>query len=203
MVRVLKVSQAEVEHSLMTKPYGDPLRGSYFLDLGQMMKLLPSPPARLLDLGTGSGWTAELFARCGYAVVGVDVAPDMIQLARRRLASSLDLRFEVCDYEHPFDLGAFDVVIIYDALHHAEDDGGVVANAFRCLRDGGLFITAEPGIGHSATPETREVVAKFGTTERDMPYQRQAALMRAAGFGQVRQYLRLSQFPLEDVSTEA
>src|SRR5262245_48491762 len=104
MVRVLKVSQAEVEHSLMTKPYGDPLRGSYFLDLGQMMKLLPSPPARLLDLGTGSGWTAEFFARCGYGVLGVDVAPDMIELARRRLARSLDLRFEVCDYEARFDL---------------------------------------------------------------------------------------------------
>lgn len=69
------------------------------------MKLLPPPPARVLDLGVGSGWTSEMLARCGYRVVGLDIAPDMIAIARRRITGSLDLRFEVCDYEAPLEPG--------------------------------------------------------------------------------------------------
>ena len=111
------------------------------------MKLLPPPPARVLDLGVGSGWTSEMLARFGYSVVGLDIAPDMIAIARRRITDSLDLRFEVCDYEPPTDLGTFDAVVIYDALHHAEDEQGVLANAFRGLKDGGVFISAEPASG--------------------------------------------------------
>src|SRR5262245_22280906 len=186
MARVLNVPSAEVEHFLMNKPYCDPGRGTYLLDIGQLLKVLPPPPARLLDLGTGSGWTAEILARSGYHVLGLDIAPDMIALARRRASPSLALEFEVCDYEVPFDFGMFDAAVIYDALHHAENEAGVIANAFRSLRDGGVFVTIEPGAGHSQAPETRDVIAKFGTTERDMPYARQAALMRAAGFSLVR-----------------
>lgn len=102
----------------------------------------------------------------------------------------------------PWNLGKFDATVIYDALHHAEDEQGVLANAFRSLKDGGVFISVEPGVGHSTTEATRDVVAKFGTTEKDMPYERQAELLRAAGFVQIRQYMRLSQLPLECVATE-
>ena len=202
MAKMLKVSSAEVEHHLVHKPFADSSRWTYLLDMGQIMKLLPAPPARVLDLGVGSGWTSEIFARCGYSVVGLDIAPDMIAIARRRITGSLDLRFEVCDYEAPSDLGKFDAIVIYDALHHAEDEQGVLANAFRSLKDGGVFISVEPGVGHSTTEATRDVVTKFGTTEKDMPYERQAELLRAAGFVQIRQYLRLSQLSLECVATE-
>jgi SAM-dependent methyltransferase len=202
MAKMLKVSSAEVEHHLVHKPFADASRWTYLLDMGQIMKLLPPPPARVLDLGVGSGWTSEMLARCGYSVVGLDIAPDMIAIARGRITDSLDLRFEVCDYEAPTDLGEFDAVVIYDALHHAEDEQGVLANAFRGLKEGGVFISMEPGAGHSTTEATRDVVAKFGTTEKDMPYERQAELLRAAGFVQIRQYLRLSQLPLECVATE-
>ena len=204
MAKMLKVSSAEVEHQILVhKPFADSSRWTYLLDMGQIMKLLPAPPARVLDLGVGSGWTSEIFARCGYSVVGLDIAPDMIAIAaRRRITGSLDLRFEVCDYEAPSDLGKFDAIVIYDALHHAEDEQGVLANAFRSLKDGGVFISVEPGVGHSTTEATRDVVTKFGTTEKDMPYERQAELLRAAGFVQIRQYLRLSQLSLECVATE-
>ena len=170
MAKMLKVSAAEVEHHLVHKPFADASRWTYLLDMGQIMKLLPPPPARVLDLGVGSGWTSEMLARCGYSVVGLDIAPDMIAIARRRITDSLDLRFEVCDYEAPTDLGKFDAIVIYDALHHAEDEQGVLTNAFRSLKDGGVFISVEPGVGHSTTEATRDVVAKFGTTEKDMPY---------------------------------
>ena len=170
LAKVLNVSTAEVDRYLSSKPFRDPARSTYLLDIAQILALLPLPPARLLDLGCGSGWTSELFARSGYDVVGVDVAPDMIQIARRRMSQALHLSFEVADYEAALTLGTFDAVVVYDALHHAEDDRAVVENAFRSLRDGGMFISVEPGIGHAEAAPTRDVVAKFGTTENDMPY---------------------------------
>jgi hypothetical protein len=48
-----------------------------------------------------------------------------------------------------------------------------------------------------------DAIKKFGTTEKDMEYSHQAKLMRQAGFGSIRQYLRLNQLLLEDVATTA
>lgn len=106
MAAVLNVSTDEVVGYLTRKPYPDPNRSLYFVDLGQIMRLLPPVPARILDLGVGPGWTSEFLARSGYSVVGVDIAPDMIQLASRRLDPALDLRFQVHDYEHSLPLEA-------------------------------------------------------------------------------------------------
>jgi SAM-dependent methyltransferase len=202
MAAVLQVSDTEVESWLTRKPYPDPSRHLYFLDLGQLMRLLPPVPARVLDLGVGPGWTSEILARCGYAVLGLDIAPDMIALARRRIGPGLDLRFEVHDYERSIPETGFDAVVIYDALHHAVDEGAVIANAYACLNAGGRFITMEPGVGHSQSAEAREAIERFGTTEKDMEYARQAALMARAGFGPVHQYLRLSGLPIEPVNDE-
>lgn len=201
MAAVLNVPYAEVEDYLTRKPFVDASRWIYLLDIGQIMKLLPPPPARILDLGVGSGWTSEMLARCGYEVLGLDIAPDMIDIARRRAGRTPDLRFEVCDYEASIDHGEFDAVVIYDALHHAEDERRVLANAFGCLKTGGMFISIEPGAGHATTEATRDVVSKFGTTEKDMPYTYQAELLTAVGFSCVRQYLRLSQLALESLTT--
>jgi SAM-dependent methyltransferase len=201
--KVLQVPLQEVEQYLTLKPFCDPARGTYVLDIAQILRLLPPPPARLLDLGCGSGWTSEIFARCGYRVLGVDIAPDMIAIARRRMTESLQLSFDVSDYEdEAVEAGGFDAAVIYDALHHSEDDRRVIVNAFHSLRAGGLLITIEPGVGHSATEATRDVVTRYGTTERDMPYARQQVFMREAGFSEVRQYLRLNQLTLESLDTD-
>jgi SAM-dependent methyltransferase len=203
LAAMLNVSSQEVDRYLSLKPFIDPARSTYLLDIAQVMKLLPPPPARLLDLGCGSGWTSELFARSGYDVLGVDIAPEMIRIARRRMTESLALSFEVRDYDATIAHGAFDAVVLYDALHHAQNEGSVIAHAFRSLKDGGIFISIEPGVGHSTSKETLDIVAKLGTTEKDMPFERQAPLLHAAGFSSVRQFLRLSQLALESVTSES
>jgi hypothetical protein len=55
LTKVRGISPSEVEASLLGKPFKDARRGWYLMDLGQIMKLLPDPPARLLDLGIGPG----------------------------------------------------------------------------------------------------------------------------------------------------
>ena len=70
-----------VNHSL-NKPFSDPECGIHLAAIGFIMRLLPPPPARILDLGCGGGWTSIFYARLGYQVTGQDIAPDMIAVAR-------------------------------------------------------------------------------------------------------------------------
>jgi SAM-dependent methyltransferase len=166
------------------KPFTDAQCGALLADIGGLLMVMPPPPARVLDLGCGSGWTSEFLARRGYEVVGQDLAPDMIALAKARLgdAGAGKLSFVVCDHESlPF-LDEFDVALFYDALHHAVDPAASMASAFRALKSGGVLVTLEPGAGHSATQAAKSAVQAFDVTERDMPPELVARLGRAAGF---------------------
>ena len=59
----------------------------------RLRKLLPAPPARLLDAGAGPGLYASRLAGAGYDVTGVDVNPAAIRHARAEAASgSADAR---------------------------------------------------------------------------------------------------------------
>lgn len=199
VAEIENVSLGAFNDYLLHKPFSDPRCGEYLMDIAQVMNLLPPSPARLLDIGVGSGWTSELFARRGYEVVGLDISPDMIALAKQR--SHPNLSFQVCDYESGPIPANFDAAVIYDSLHHAENEFLVIKNIFAALVPGGVLITVEPGAGHSQTADSIEVMRKYGTTEKDMPFSLQLELMQRAGFRSVRQYTRLSQLPLSPVST--
>jgi len=166
------------------KPFTDQDCGLLLADLGGILMMLPPPPARVLDLGCGSGWTSVMLARRGYDVVGQDIAADMIALAEanREEAGLRNLRFLVCDYESLAFREEFDAAVFYDSLHHSMDPAASLAGAFRALKPGGIVVTVEPGAGHSASEAARNAVAQFDVMERDMPPALVAQLGRAAGF---------------------
>jgi len=167
------------------KPFTAEERGAYLLDMGQILSLIPKPPARLLDLGCGSGWTTAMFARSGYDALGVDIAPGAIALAREAFGHT-GARFDVQDFEAlPF-RSEFDIVVIYDCLHHAENERAVLESVFRALKNGGEAVIVEPGEGHAADAVSQRAVQAHGVTEKDMPARRTAKLLRAAGFRTVR-----------------
>lgn len=166
------------------KPFSDPHCGQYLLRIGTLMSLFPPAPARVLDLGCGTGWTSRFYARAGYDVVGVDIAPEMIRLAGEiRDAEKLTgLSFVVSDYEALTFREEFDAAVFFDSLHHADDEGLAIRKAFAALKPGGVLLTDEPGVGHSTSAESLTAVAKYGVTEKDMPPARIVELGRAAGF---------------------
>ena len=176
-----KLAADEIAH-LRNKPYSDSKCGQYLMDMGLFLSLMPAPPGRLLDLGVGPGWTSLLFARRGYDVLGIDVAPAMIDLARARQLEAEHLEFLVADYESLAIHGKFDIAVFYDALHHAENEEQALAAAYRALKPGGVCLTAEPGANHGADAGARAAVARFGVTEKSMPPQRVLEVGRRTGF---------------------
>src|SRR5690606_17891469 len=127
-----------------TDPWGDDLCGK-FHDFSHLIEIFRLPRgAAILDVGCGSGWLTEFFARMGYRTMGIDISPDMIDVARARIGGlgfpargeGLDVSFAVMDSE-AFSLGrTFDAAVIYDALHHFADERAVLANVFAHLNPG-------------------------------------------------------------------
>lgn len=168
----------------MTKPFSDPLVGKYLVAMGVVFTLLPRPPARLLDLGCGTGWTSLFFARAGYEVTGQDISQDMLTAAEQlRDAEGLqNLRFVSGDYESLAFDGEFDCAVFFDSLHHCADEAAAIAGVYRALKPGGILITHEPGKGHAQHPDSILARERFGVNERDMPPSLIMAAARKAGF---------------------
>jgi ubiquinone/menaquinone biosynthesis C-methylase UbiE len=158
-------------HHALNKPFSDEVPGTNLTSIGLLMSLLPKPPARLLDLGCGSGWTSTFFALSGYEVVGQDIAENMLELAeenKKRYAAN-NLSFVLSDYEGlPF-REEFDCAVFFDSLHHCDDELLALKSVYQALKPGGVLITHEPGIGHSINPHSIEAMKTFGVNERDMP----------------------------------
>jgi SAM-dependent methyltransferase len=167
---IRRAGPKEREH-ILNKPFSEPMCGYLLSDIGTIMRLLPAPPATLLDLGAGSGWTSCLFALTGYQVTAQDISPDMVELIelnKKRYGATM-LTPIVSDYESlDFD-EEFDCAVFYDSLHHAEEEQAALTSVYRALKPNGVVITAEPGTGQSQTPEALRAVQEFGVTEKDMP----------------------------------
>jgi ubiquinone/menaquinone biosynthesis C-methylase UbiE len=73
---------------------------------------------RVLDIGTGSGVFAEIFARRGLEVTGIDLQEPMLKSARRFVPKA---HFQMADSETlPFGDGSFDLCFLGLVLHEAE-----------------------------------------------------------------------------------
>lgn len=180
-----KIGQDGVSASL-NKPFSDDESGALLAQIGAIMRLLPPPPATVLDLGCGTGWTSCFFARRGYSVVGQDLAPDAIAHARRYAKEHgiPGVKFVAGDYETMDFGGRFAAVVFFDSLHHAVDETAALRVAYRALKPGGICITSEPGTGHAAQEQSQEAIAKYGVTEKDMPPKRIIKVGKRAGFSQ-------------------
>lgn len=101
---------------------------------------------RLLDIGCGSGYFAREMARRGARVTGVDIAPRMIEHARRyEAASPLGIDYLVGDAAEvaaTFEPGSFDLVTSCMALQDMPDVPAVLRAVHDVLRSRGRFVAS-------------------------------------------------------------
>lgn len=159
------VNHEAVRRTEMRKPFwlGSATK-KYLNQFVQLTNLLTHvgsrPPARLLELGCGTGWMAEFLAVAGFDVTGTSIAPADIDDARARRNSiatkglPVQLQFEVIPMEAVAETlerrNYYDVVYVFEALHHAFDWQQAVQSSFECLRPGGwLLLCNEPNVLHT------------------------------------------------------
>lgn len=97
------------------------------------------PPARVLDLGCGTGRTIDAFRahRPDVEWIGVDIE-DSPEVATRRRD---DATFVTFDGVHlPFPDGHFPLVYSHQVLEHVRHPGPLIAEVGRVLAPGGVFI---------------------------------------------------------------
>jgi 2-polyprenyl-3-methyl-5-hydroxy-6-metoxy-1,4-benzoquinol methylase len=177
---------------LRTKPFGGPTREAarHVVDVGYVLELTGCQPGlRVCELGCGSGWLASMLAEAGADVTGLDISPEMIEVARERPAPSQGrVRFEACDMERlPAEHhGRYDVCLTYDSLHHSPHAELVVRSAFGALIPGGTFVLAEPNWKHRF--QGREAADAYGVTEMGYSPRRLKRVLRQAGFEHVERF---------------
>jgi len=103
------------------------------------------PIGRLVDIGTGTGRMLQLFGPSAEQALGIDRSPEMLRLARAKLAAAgLDAELRQGDmYALPLPSGAADTVIIHQVLHFAQNPAAAVAEAARLLGPGGRLVIVD------------------------------------------------------------
>ena len=105
-----------------------------------------APGRRLLDIGCGAGREAIGFARAGIAVLGIDVAPAMIALARQRAREAgLAIEFALAEpLTLPPDAGPFDAIYfspgIYSHIPGRDRRVRTMARLRDLLTPGGMIV---------------------------------------------------------------
>lgn len=112
---------------------------------GVLQRLAPPPPLRILDVGCGTGFLALQFAAMSHHATGVDIAPEMLEQARRKAtADSLTVTFLEGDAEEPaFPEESFDLVTARHLIWTLPRPEVAVHNWLRVLVPGGRVALVE------------------------------------------------------------
>jgi ubiquinone/menaquinone biosynthesis C-methylase UbiE len=110
-----------------------------------LRRVLPEPPARIVDLASGTGYISLLLAEMGYEVRGIDAASNMLERARIDAAAlGLTAVFEHGDVHDPHGTpSSADAVTARHVFWTLDRPQATLAGAFRLLRPGGRLVIAE------------------------------------------------------------
>lgn len=110
-----------------------------------LLAALPPAPARVADLGCGTGSVAVLLAAEGYDVHGVDLSGAMVAAAGEKAAAAgvrIDVRQGDAAFP-PWEPSSFDVVFARHVLWALPDQADVVGRWTGLLRPGGRLVLVE------------------------------------------------------------
>lgn len=122
------------------------------LSLGQdprwrrfLVARLPQDGGHVLDIATGTGLVAQALLDRGFRVTGLDQSPEMLDVARARLAGRATVVHAHAE-ELPFESASFDHLTVTYLLRYVDDPAATMRELARVVRPGGTVAMLEFGV---------------------------------------------------------
>lgn len=140
----------EEQFNLVAKEYDNnrkkfiPCFDEYYEHTTEFIASNIEKPKRILDLGAGTGLLSYFwykhFPESEYVLV--DIADDMLNIARERFSGLENVSYKVLDYSREFPDGKFDIIASALSIHHLthEDKKELFSRIYNRLPDGGKFV---------------------------------------------------------------
>ncbi len=142
--------------------YGGFARSAGALLLGELRRTVGR--GLVIDLGCGSGILSEALSAGGFDVLGIDLSPSMIALARKRVPAGVFQVGSVLSAELPpcVAIAAIGEVLnyLFDDAHNPEAVRQVLGRAFASLIPGGLLLFDIAGPGRVPEPGPKRLWAE-------------------------------------------
>lgn len=168
---------------------------------------------KILDLGAGTGllteWVIKKYPKAEYILV--DIAEEMLSVAKERFNGLHNIRFVVEDYRSGITGCKYGAIISSMSIHHLDSNEKrqLYINIFNSLEEGGVFVNADQVKGEDA--ESEDIVKNYqlnyiencslSREEKDTTYERikldkmdtmsdQVRMLKEAGFTSVDIYYK-------------
>jgi SAM-dependent methyltransferase len=195
---------------LRTKPFSAPPKDELARCLHTFAHIIDrlnlGVQSRILDVGCGPGWLSEMLARCGYQVTGIDISPHMVRIAEERISNiprpigewieEPTAEFHAMPVRELPWSDHFDAAILYDAMHHFDDELETLRVIHRSLIPGGRLFLEEGVRPPSGSEAERRLVAEmeeYGTLESPFDPEYLREVLEDAGFVDVTRYVRADE----------
>lgn len=135
-----------------------------------LLEFLPAAPARVADLGCGTGTLTRLLTDQGYVVDGLDLSPEMISRARAKAPQAALVVGDASDPDLP--PATYDAVLCRHLLWAMQDPESAFARWIELLTPGGIVVLVEGrwGTGAGLTAiEAERIVRTVRTEVRVLP----------------------------------
>lgn len=152
----------ETQFNLVAKSYDENRKkfiscfDEYYISCTDFIaRTLKKSPKLIYDLGSGTGLLSSFwykyFPHSEYVLI--DIAEQMLDVARQRFAGISNVKYSVLDYSESFPEGNPDLIISALSIHHLEDEQKkkLFKNVYNSLGDDGVFVNYDQFCSESAS----------------------------------------------------
>jgi ArsR family transcriptional regulator len=133
----------------------------------RLQELLGSNIGRLVDIGTGTGRMIELLGDTADHVTGIDRSPEMLRIARAKLAEAqTPVEFRQADVGAlPLADGSADTVTMHQVLHYIPAPEAALREAARIVAPGGRLLLVDFASHDREELRTQDAHARLGFSD--------------------------------------